>query len=71
MTNTETFTTFFFRDMGEIYDEAMKCNKNRFIIDSKVIPYSLKQSYFEFTNENDTSIPLEEQFNEWYSKQTI
>lgn len=64
MENIVGYTVHFLKRVGE-----PEMNRQQLEITSKIIPLELKDSFVEFINSIGGEVPMEDEFNQWYSKQ--
>jgi hypothetical protein len=73
MGNIVGCTVYFFKqiDVPIITDFNSEMMGQKLEIAQKIIPLNLKDSFSEFIKSIGRRVPLEDEFNQWYSKNTF
>ena len=71
MENIVGYTVHFLKKVGEptVTDFNPEMMKQKLEIEQKIIPLNLKDSFEKFIKSIGSKVPLEDEFNQWYSKQ--
>jgi hypothetical protein len=71
MGNTVGYTVHYLKKVGEpkTTDFNSEMKEQKLEIQQKIIPVSLKDSFEDFIKSIGSRTPIEEEFNQWYSKQ--
>ena len=73
MENIVGYTVHYLKKVGEpkTTEFNSKMKEHKLEIEQKAIPLNLKVSFEEFIKAISGRVPIEEEFNEWYSKQNL
>jgi hypothetical protein len=65
------YTVHFLKKVGEptVADFNSEMMEQNLEIEQKLIPLTLKDSFEDFIKSIGNKVPLEDEFNQWYSKQ--
>jgi hypothetical protein len=71
MENIVGYTVHYLKKVGEpkTTDFNSEIKEQKLEIEQKIIPLNLKDYFEDFIKSIGSRIPLEEEFNQWYSKQ--
>jgi hypothetical protein len=71
MENIVGYTVHYLKKVGEpkTTDFNSEMKEQKLEIQQKIIPLSLKDSFDVFINDIGSRVPIEDEFNQWYSKQ--
>lgn len=73
MKNIIGYTAYFLKKVGEpvTTDSNPEMKEQKLELTTKVIPLDLKDSFVEFIKYIGGKVPMEDEFNQWYSNKIL